>query len=359
MKKAIIAVPYLTGKGGTETVIKNFYDAVVKYSKDSVWNWKLISFGGTKYPYWMKEWQKKVYRFSNKRLVQLGCYALIMPFLIKSVLKKYKPDVFIATNPVIWSLAYKYKKQISPNTKIIAWYHYSFKMKNVKTKYLNTADKFWAISSGIRKELISMGVPSKKIDLIYNPVSIINIKKVPRSYKQNHFIYIGRIDYDGQKNVSELIKALNRLKGEWHCDLYGNVNSETKKRLLNIASENTRNNISFKGFYSDIWNRIKEADVLILTSKYEGFGMVLCEAAARGISLVSSDCPMGPQDIINEKNGFLYESQNILQLSGILSNILSFKNKLAKPNAVKKSVEKFDYVNFYNRVQNSLNNEGF
>ncbi|MDY0991096.1 glycosyltransferase [Lactobacillus helveticus] len=94
-------------------------------------------------------------------------------------------------------------------TKIGACYHYSFKMKHVKEKYLKKADFFWAISSGIKDELLSLGVSPDKIYVIYNPVNVDNVILVKRSGKQNHFIYIGRIDYDGQKNVSELIKALN------------------------------------------------------------------------------------------------------------------------------------------------------
>ena len=354
MKKAIIAVPYLSGKGGTETVIKNFYDALEEYSNDSKWSWKLISFGGTKYSFWMKKWPKKIYNFSDKRIIQLICYATIMSFLIKTILKKEQPNIFVATNPIIWTLAYKIKRKTSPNTKIIAWYHYSFKKKDVKKIYLDNVDEFWAISNGIRKELISMGVPSKKINLIYNPVSITNIEMIPRSHKQNHFVYIGRIDYDGQKNVSELIKAFNDLKDGWRCDLYGSINLETKKRLLNIASENTKNSISFKGFYSDIWHRIKEADVLILTSKYEGFGMVLCEAAAHGISLVSSDCPMGPEEIINSENGFLYHSGDIKQLSNILNKIISKSQKLPTAIEAYNSINKFGYKEFVKRIQLSL-----
>ncbi|MFM9785388.1 glycosyltransferase, partial [Streptomyces scabiei] len=118
-------------------------------------------------------------------------------------------DFFIATNPIIWSIAFAERNVFSKKTKIGAWYHYSFKMKNVKEKYLKKADFFWAISSGIKDELLSLGVSPDKIYVIYNPVNVDNVILVKRSGKQNHFIYIGRIDYDGQKNVSELIKALN------------------------------------------------------------------------------------------------------------------------------------------------------
>ncbi len=355
MKKAIVAVPYLSGKGGTETVIKNFYDALTEYSDDQEWSWNLVSFGGTKYSSWMDKWPKKVYSFSDNRVIQLGCYASIMPFLIRSILKKEQPDTFIATNPIIWTLAYKFKKKLSPKTKIIAWYHYSFKMKNVKSKYLKNVDRFWAISNGIRKELISMGVPSNKIDLIYNPVPTKNVNLISRSGLQNHFIYIGRIDYDGQKNVSELIKAFNQIKDmNWKCDLYGNVDEETKKRLLKLATENTTRNISFKGFYTDVWSHIKEADAILLTSKYEGFGMVLCEAAERGVSLISSNCPMGPEEIINSKNGILYGSKNYIELSNIIKDYISEQKKLPASKQVSESVQKFGYQSFYKKIMSCL-----
>lgn len=354
MKKAIVAVPYLSGKGGTETVIKNFYDALVRYSGKQKWDWRLVSFGGTKYSSWMNKWPKKVYNFSNNRIVQFGCYASIMPFLIRAILKREQPDVFVATNPIIWTLAYRLRNKFSPKTKIIAWYHYSFKEKNVKTKYLKTADRFWAISNGIREELISMGVSSDRIDLIYNPIPIKNIDFVTRSGTQNHFIYIGRIDYSGQKNVSELIKAFNQLNGIWHCDLYGNVNKDTKERLLKLANKNTLKNISFKGFYNNVWNHIETADVLILTSKYEGLGMVLCEGATRGIELVSSDCPMGPSEIVNKNNGYLYTPGKVKELKNILNNFITKKVILSSQSEIKKSVEKFSFDRYALKVTNSL-----
>lgn len=60
MKKVVIAIPYLTGKGGTETVIKNFAEALdVKNTDDNI-SWKLVSFGGTKYPEWLSgKWKAK------------------------------------------------------------------------------------------------------------------------------------------------------------------------------------------------------------------------------------------------------------------------------------------------------------
>ncbi|MDY1001780.1 glycosyltransferase [Lactobacillus helveticus] len=70
--------------------------------------------------------------------------------------------------------------------------------------------------------------------------------------------------------------------------MYGSIDPKIKDRLLNLANVSTREGVVFKGFYTNVWSHIKEADALVLTSKYEGLGMVLIEAAARGISLISS-----------------------------------------------------------------------
>lgn len=354
MKKVVIAIPYLTGKGGTETVIKNFAEALdVKNTDDNI-SWKLVSFGGTKYPEWLSGWNKKVYNFTQSRHIQLIAYAILMPFLIANILRKEKPDFFIATNPIIWSIAFAERNVFSKKTKIGAWYHYSFKMKHVKEKYLKKADFFWAISSGIKDELLSLGVSPDKIYVIYNPVNVDNVISVKRSGKQNHFIYIGRIDYDGQKNVSELIKALNGVKGDWRCDLYGSIDPKTKDRLLNLANVSTRERVVFKGFYTNVWSHIKEADVLLLTSKYEGLGMVLIEAAARGVSLVSSDCPVGPKEVINN-NGYLYIPGDVKQLTFLLNQIVSSKIIILSPKQVEESVQKFNYKKYAIRVYGSLN----
>lgn len=352
MKKAIVAVPYLSGKGGTETVIKNFYDAVV--ANDSETEWKLISFGGSRYSDWMKNWGKKVYNFTNNRIAQLGAYGTVMPILIRKVIKHEKPDYFIATNPIIWNLASKYKLRYSPSTKIIAWYHYSYKMKKVNSKYLKNVDRFWAISSGIKEELEELGVPSEKIDIIFNPINLENVPLVKRSRTHNHFIYIGRIDYDGQKNVSELMRALNLVKEDYKLDLYGAVDPEIKNKLLNLIDDkNKKDNIIFHGFSTKVWEKIKEADALLLTSKYEGLPMVLCEAASKGIPLVAANCPTGVKDIVTKSNGFLYKPGNVLELSNVLSNLIDSKSFINQ-KSILDSIYKFSYKNYHRKIKESL-----
>ena len=140
----------------------------------------------------------------------------------------------------------------------------------------------------------------------------------------------------------------------WNCDFYGSVTPETKSRLLELANQHTKERISFKGFYKNVWDHIKEADVLLLTSKYEGLGMVLIEAAARGISLISSDCPVGPKEVINN-NGYLYMPGDVEQLLLLLNQIVSFKIIIPSLMQVEESVQKFGYKKYASRIYSSFN----
>lgn len=352
MKKAIVAVPYLSGKGGTETVIKNFHDIVV--ANDTEIKWKLVSFGGSKDRSWIKNWDKKIYNFSNKRVLQLGAYATMMPFLLKKIIKEERPDYFITTNPIIWHMVSKIKNKYSLSTKIVAWYHYSYKMKKVNPKYLKNVDKFWAISTGIKNELIDLGVKSKKIDIIFNPINFKKAPTVKRSNHHDHFIYIGRIDYDGQKNVSELMKAINFVNEDFKLDLYGTVNEVTKNKLLDLVKDKKKQkDIIFHGFSTNVWEKIKVADGIILTSKYEGLPMVLCEAASRGIPIIAADCPTGVADIVTKDNGILYPMGKVHILKNIINKEIS-ENNLPNQKAVKTSMKKFEEREYFKKIKESL-----
>ena len=120
--------------------------------------------------------------------------------------------------------------------------------------------------------------------------------------------------------------------------------------MLNLANGSTRERIVFKGFYTNVWSHIKEADVLVLTSKYEGLGMVLIEAAARGISLISSNCPVGPDNIVTSQNGFLYKTGDINNLSAIITQIVGKEIVLPSSKNTSKSISKFGYKAFSDRI---------
>ena len=330
----------MTGFGGTETVISNLFK---RYNEDSYQKVKLeyINIGG----FTDEDWQEniknnKVIKLSDNKYVRKLQYLAFLPFIMFFILKKYKPDLVISTNPIIWSIAYMLKPFFKNKYSVVSWYHYSLTAKPVKKTMLNKADYYLSISSGITKELEKNGIKKSSISTIYNPVltSENNISKSNDGISR--FVYVGRVMLNGQKNIKEMIDALSLVKGNWTLDIIGSGEINKVKKYI-IEKGIKPNKIKFRGFKSNPWNFINKADFLILSSKYEGFPMTLNEAISRGLPVVSSDCPTGPSDIVNDNNGVLYEVGNVNELRNILQKIVNGEISFKDQQDIKKSINDF------------------
>ncbi len=156
-------------------------------------------------------------------------------------------------------------------------------------------------------ELLGNRVRDKTI-IIQNPLTIAPLDGLyaPGTHR---FVYVGRLD-EHQKKISRILKALSKMTcRDWSLVIIGD--GPDKEYLQKLAIDlNIGGNIEWAGWQSDPWKYIKEnfggVEALLLTSDYEGYGMVLVEAMANGIPCISTDCPTGPRDIIrNGENGFL------------------------------------------------------
>lgn len=341
MKKGIIVVPFMTGFGGTETVIKNLF----KERKKNRVKYKLsvYSLGGSIDYSWAADVPLKVKWISKSRFIRRLYYLLGMPLNLFYYLKKERPDFVISTNPVIWFLA---KIILPKSVPVIAWYHYSLAQKPIKKVFLYSADFYLAISSGIKRQLENAGISSNKIFTIYNPVvSEGNIVKRP--VNEVRFVYLGRLKLDGQKNLRELIDALNNVKGNWKLDLYGDQ-SDAQELKEYVSAKKIEQHIIWHGFINNPWENMESATALLLTSKYEGLPMVLCEAISHGVYCISANTETGPDDIINDCNGELYQLGNTTELCSILQEVVN-GSELPSQKGIVLSAEKFNAHNYLRR----------
>lgn len=158
--------------------------------------------------------------------------------------------------------------------------------------------------------------------IVFLPDPAIYVKKINNLIKQkidlpkdiskeNSIISIGRLTK--QKNQIFLIKNFpNLLKKYKDLNLFILGDGECKNIL---QKEIDRNNLNSKvfllGHIKNIFPFIKNSKMFILTSRWEDPGFVLIEAAYMNKTVLSSDCPNGPKEILNnEKNGFLFESNS-------------------------------------------------
>lgn len=138
-------------------------------------------------------------------------------------------------------------------------------------------------------------------------------------------IAVGRLDY--QKGFDRLIKAWNIVAQEptlkdWKLDIFGQ--GEWQNMLEGMIRER---NLQDRAHINRPTNTINEeylsSSLIVMTSNYEGFGMVLVEAMSRGVPAVSFDCVCGPSDIISHgKNGLLVTNGDIEALAEAMKRIM-------------------------------------
>ena len=188
-------------------------------------------------------------------------------------------------------------------------------------------NKFIVLTQGNTKEW-----HNKNIQVIPNPLSFYPKNDEISILTNKKVLTVGKQSY--QKGYDRLLQSwqlVNEKHPDWTLDIYGTI-SEAEK-LKKLASQlNINKSVNFYSPIKNIAEKYKEASIYVMSSRYEGFGMVLTEAMAYGVPCVSFDCPYGPSDIIsNGVNGFLVPNGDIPALSDKI-------NKLIEDEPLRKSM---------------------
>jgi GalNAc-alpha-(1->4)-GalNAc-alpha-(1->3)-diNAcBac-PP-undecaprenol alpha-1,4-N-acetyl-D-galactosaminyltransferase len=164
------------------------------------------------------------------------------------------------------------------------------------------------------------------ICIIPNPVLVP--PKVDESTKKTlhkySLISIGRLE--SQKGFELLIKAFAKLKlnySEWSLTILGDGSLRSELESLVKQLELT-NQVHFLGRVKNPYDFLKQADIFVMSSRFEGFPNALCEAMASGLPVISTDCPSGPREIIrNGVDGILVANEDITALSKAIEHLMS------------------------------------
>ncbi len=237
--------------------------------------------------------------------------AFLRKFFLKNWLKKNRFDLFMSYSqlsyPGLWDTLFE-----NVNAPGVYWEEGAAWSKSKELKELiGRFDAYAAVSEASAVMLQKkFGVPGDKIKVIHNGIpeeKFSSLKEAaPAEKNRDRFIilYLGRLV--PFKGVESLIRSLKFMEPD--CELWIIGDGEEKGRLQELARETgVENRVQFKGMLVDPDPYLKGADLMVVPSIREPFGIVLLEAGAASLAVIASRVDGIPDIISHRKNGILIE----------------------------------------------------
>ena len=253
---------------------------------------------------------------------------------------------------------------VRSNSAPIGWSQNSFK-KMIFRIFLNKADQVMVNSLEFKKALKKEFKINAKC--IYNPLNKTEIiqkskfksKKYFKSKNKLRILNIGR--FTEQKDQLTFLKALNLIKDKIEYEAIIVGRGKLKTELENfICKNNLKKKIKIVNFLENPYPIIKETDLFILTSKYEGLPNVLLESLSLNKFVISSNCQTGPKEILLfGKGGLLFQVGDFKELSERILFFIKNRNLCnQKLKFAKHELKRFDYLNnldkYFNLIKKNL-----
>ena len=321
----------------------------------------------------------------------------IIPFGLVDVLKKKKFDIIHAHFPgymaPLSSYSALYKKLFDKGTPLVhtvhGIYHDPFLVKDIEDPFshpirremfrkkisinpilaaswfahlpINVADRIFALTQYEKNELASYGIEKSKIDVIPNG---IDLKKFEVKTKKNMFkrkyginghmvLFVGQAR--GRKGPEYLVMSAKKVLKRFPDTTIVFVGYRMNKELEELAMrEGVSDNIKFIGYVSerDKIAAYRDADVFVLPTNYEGFGIVYIEAMACGTPIVTTDTPGISEIVKPERNGLLVKPKNPDSLAKGIIRILENRNlRSAISRNNKKDANYYSWQNIARKVK--------
>ena len=252
------------------------------------------------------------------------------------IYKEYKPDIVIDFDSSLTKIIDKLN-----SSKNLVWIHSSIKnWKKKKSKIDRFVDriskysKIICICKEMKEDLINLKNELKnKVDFLYNPIDFNRIKKLSNEdfseedkklLKDKFLLSIARLDCV-PKDFETLFKAYEiAKKNGYDGKLYIIGDGPDKDKVEKLKEANLyKEDILLLGRKENPYNWLKKADKLILSSRYEGFAIVLLEGLCLGKNVIASDCKTGPNEILANNRGLLFK---VGDYSTLAKYIISEKN---------------------------------
>lgn len=195
--------------------------------------------------------------------------------------------------------------------------------------------------------------------VIPNPITCNNTTISTCNYKK--VISVGRLSEEkGFDMLIDAWKIVAKKHPDWELNIYGE--GQLKNSLESQISKNKLcMSLHLCGPTKNVMEKYAESSIYVLSSRFEGFGLVLVEAMSCGVPCVSFNCPHGPAEIIeNDVNGILVENGNVVALANAIEDLIVNENKrIEMGKKAHEMVQKYSqdnvmevWVELFNKLKN-------
>ena len=225
---------------------------------------------------------------------------------------------------------------VTKNLERRSWMDRNIQLFSMRTFY-RWADAIIVPSRGAAEDLAAAArIPIKKIRVVPSPVITEEIYELAKEPAPHEWLQTGELpvilgagELCARKDFETIIKAFAILKKTYPSRLIILGKGKKKQDLLALTESLGLNvDVSFPGFVNNPYAYMSRASLFVLSSRCEGSPVVLMEALALGVPVVSTDCPSGPNEILqNGRYGQLVPVGDFEALSKVM--LVTLKNPLS------------------------------
>lgn len=203
---------------------------------------------------------------------------------------------------------------------------YAEQLKN--SAFIDTLKKTYlakpcvGVSQGVTDDFKLLFGQDAPITTIYNPIDVESIEETADDFVpeyQDYIVHVGK--FKPQKRHDILIKAYAQANVPQTLVLVGTgeLMNESKQLVQDLGIQNK---VIFAGFQKNPYPFIKHAKLMVVSSDFEGFSIAILEALALNTSIISTDCPSGPNEVLSPEQLVAVGDVNALafKMSQTLSN---------------------------------------
>lgn len=263
---------------------------------------------------------------------------------LSRIIKKYKPDI-VHAHMVHANLLSRLIRITTPINKLICTAHNSNEGGTMRMLAYRTTHNLADLTTNVSHEATiafedKRATPKNGMQTVYNGISLEKFKYVPEArlrlekelnLTKDHKIILAVGRFNEQKDYSNLLNAISLLKKEINYPFKVIIAGDGELRSLieeTIDSLTLKEDVILLGRRTDISKLMSAADLFVLPSKFEGFGLVVAEAMACECLVVATDCG-GVAEVLSNPD-FLVEPSDSIALSNKIKYALNIRPSIKK-----------------------------